>query len=373
MGNFFANLMEWHLGDLKLGDVLIILVCVVIALIADRIMRYIFLRVRRRREKQTASKRGEVPRMIFEALDRPLHWFFITVGCALGIVFVDVPESLKAIFYVLTIILKVGSLCCVFWFAMRLTTAFTSFFIEKAKMTESKLDDMIVPIAGSTLKFLIVCVGVLVIIQTIGIDVTPAIASLGIGVGALALASKDTLANFFGALVVFFDRPFEIGDWVTINDVEGEIEEIRLRVTLIRTFDNTVVYIPNSVLSSANINNWQMRKWRKMDCSFGVLYSTTSEQIETIVTNLREHVKTHPETYGPSYYIHLDSFGDSSINIRTIVYSLDKGYVQHLQDKQDFMLVIMRIVEGAGTSFAFPTRTIEFSKDYFSHPEQLNS
>ena len=369
MANFFSNMMEWHLGDLKLSDVLIIFVCIVIALIADRVTRRIFKGIRNRRDEKSGKRRAEIPRMIFDALDRPLHWFFITVGCALGIIFIDVPASLRSIFVVMNIILKVVSLWCVFWFAMRLTTALTSFFVEKAKATESKLDDMIVPIAGSTLKFLIVCVGILVIIQTMGIDVTPAIASLGIGVGALALASKDTLANFFGALVVFFDRPFEIGDWVTINDVEGEIEEIRLRVTLIRTFDNTVVYIPNSVLSSANINNWRMRKWRKMDCSFGVLYSTTAQQIETIVSNLREHVKTHPEIYGPNYYIHLDSFGDSSINIRTVVYSLDKGIIQHLQDKQDFMLVIMRIVENAGTSFAFPTRTIEFAKNTL--PDEL--
>ncbi|MBQ1265605.1 MAG: mechanosensitive ion channel family protein [Proteobacteria bacterium] len=362
MGEFFDKILSWHIGSLKLSDIFIILICLIVALIADKVTQYIFSKIQKRHAKKPESHRAEVVRIMFDSLVRPLHWFFITVGCALGFVFIDVPEGWTTFIGIITTLLRACSLWCVFWFALRLTASFTTYFIEKAKATETKLDDMIVPIAGSTLKFLIVCIGILVIIETLGVDVTPAIASLGIGVGALALASKDTLANFFGALVVFFDRPFEIGDWVTINNVEGEIEEIRLRVTLIRTFDNTVVYIPNSVLSSANINNWQMRKWRKMDCSFGVLYSTTAEQIETIVSNLREHVKTHPETYGPSYYIHLDSFGDSSINIRVVVYSIDKGYVQHLQDKQDFMLVVMRIVEQAGTSFAFPTRTIEFSK-----------
>ena len=362
MTELIHSILSWHIGDLCIADVLIILLCLIVALIADRVTRYVFLKIRQRNQLKAGTGHSEVTRILFEALDRPLHWFFVTVGCSLGILFNDTPASWHAAIVVLRICLKVCALWCVFWFAMRLTTAFTSFFIEKAKATETKLDDMIVPIAGSTLKFLIVCVGILVIIQTVGVDVTPAIASLGIGVGALALASKDTLANFFGALVVFFDRPFEIGDWVTINNVEGEVEEIRLRVTLIRTFDNTVVYLPNSVLSNVNINNWRMRKWRKMDCSFGVLYSTTAAQIEQIISELRAHVKTHTETFGPSFYIHLDSFGDSSINIRTVVYSLEKGYIQHLQDKQDFMLVIMRVVENAGTSFAFPTRTIEFSQ-----------
>ncbi len=325
-----------------------------VAVVADKLSRRLIIRI-----AEKPGKRALLRTIISDCIARPLHWFFLTVGCSLGLVIMKPPSWGGAIWNVLELGLKGLSIWCVVWFGLNVTSRVTEVMNERAKKTETKLDDTLVPIASGAVKFLLIAIGILVIAQNMGYSISSLLAGLGLGGAALALASKDTLANMFGALVVFFDKPFEIGDWVEINGVEGEVEEIRLRVTLIRTFDNTLVTMPNSVLSSTNINNWEARRFRKLDAGFGLLYSTKAEQIIQIVDKIKAYIAAHPETFGPSYYVNFDGFGESSFNIRVEAFTHNEGRAKHLADKQMFMLEIVRIVEEAGTGFAFPTRTLD--------------
>ena len=183
-----------------------------------------------------------------------------------------------------------------------------------------------------------------------------------IGSAAIALAAKDTLANFFGSLVVFFDHPFDIGDWVSLNGVEGTVEEIRLRSTVIRTFENSIILMPNQMLTNTYIDNFERRKCRKMDCSFGVLYSTTQAQLEMIIDGIKKHLAENPNIYTSSYYVAFNGFGASSLDITVIAYTHHTSKADHMADKQNFMFEIMRIVEAAQTGFAFPTQTINWHR-----------
>lgn len=167
----------------------------------------------------------------------------------------------------------------------------------KASLTESKLDDMLVPVVGGLVKFVLVYVGVLLVIQNLGYSVTSLVAWLGIGGAAIALASKDTLANFFGSLVVFFDHPFSIGDWISLNGVQGSVEEIRLRTTMIRTFENSLIMMPNVLFTNTSIENYERRVSQKMNCSVGLEYSTTAEQIEEIVAAVKQYNLDNSELY----------------------------------------------------------------------------
>ena len=149
---------------------------------------------------------------------------------------------------------------CIIWYLLLVTDKVTLFAAKKAGETEDKLDDMIVPMVSGTVKVILVTIGVLLVVQNLGYSVSSLITGLGIGGAALALASKDTLANMFGALVVFLDRPFNVGDWISLNGFEGTVEEIRFRTTMIRTFDNSLVMMPNSYLTNACVNNWERRE-----------------------------------------------------------------------------------------------------------------
>lgn len=351
---FLTGLLEKELLDISVKDILIVVVCILIGILADKLTRWAIKRVADRPGKHVGMRK-----LIVESLSRPLHWFCLTVGCSLGLLIMDPPAWGEEIWVFLRLVFKSISIWCVVWVLLNMTNRVTTIMSERAKKTESKLDDMLVPIASGVVKFVLLALGTLVIAQNMGYSVSSLLAGLGLGGAAIALAAKDTIANMFGALVVFFDKPFEIGDWVEINGVEGEVVEIRLRVTVIRTFSDTLVTMPNSVLSSSNISNWDARRYRKMDCGFGLLYSTKSDQIVQIVNDIKAHIASHPETFGPSYYVNFDGFGDSSFNIRVDAFTRNEGLAKHYADKQEFMLEIMRIVERAGAGFAFPTRTLD--------------
>ena len=328
------------------------------------------------REEKDSADHFERSLSMFEivatSLRKPLRFVIYLVFFGLSLKLLSrVPGEETPVRDLLGKIVESGLVVCLVWYAIIVTNRLTQQFSQWAQKTESKLDDMLVPLISSVVKFLVIFIGVLLVMQSMGYQVSSLIAGLGIGGAALALASKDTLANLFGAFVVFFDKPFEIGDWISVNGVEGEVEEIRLRTTVIRTWDNSVVTLPNQVLSTGNINNFERRHYRKMECGFGVLYSTTSSQIEEIVEKIKAHLAVYAvkdpanikpeEIYAPNYYVAFKGFGDSSLDIQVTVFTVNRGLARHIEDRQRFLLEIMRIVEQVGTGFAFPTRTIEWA------------
>lgn len=320
--------------------------------------------------------------IIVTSLRKPLRFVIYLIFLGLSIKLLSkTPGEETPIRDLLGNLVQSGLVVCLVWYAIIVTNRLTRQFSLWAQKTESKLDDMLVPLISSVVKFLVIFIGVLLVMQSMGYQVSSLIAGLGIGGAALALASKDTLANLFGAFVVFFDKPFEMGDWISVNGVEGEVEEIRLRTTVIRTWDNSVVTLPNQVLSTGNINNFERRHYRKMECGFGVLYSTTSSQIEEIVKKIKEHLALYAvkdpenikpeEIYAPNYYVAFKGFGDSSLDIEVTVFTVNRGLAQHIEDRQKFLLEIMRIVENVGTGFAFPTRTLEWAPGMMPKSQNL--
>lgn len=345
--------------EISVGDVITIVVCVIIALILDKLIQFFIVRASKKLEEQKrASKFREI---ILNNLARPLHVLMITVGCSLGLAIMDTPSWGQTIFSWIFILMRAISIWCLIWYLMLVTNKVTDQFLHRAHKTDDKIDDMAVPLISGCVKVLLFVVGILLIIQNMGYSVSSLLAGLGIGGAALALASKDTLANLFGSLVVFLDRPFQLGDWISLNGVEGEVEEIRLRSTLIRTVDNSLITMPNALLTNTTIDNYACRKVRKMECSFGVLYSTTAAQIEQIVAEIKQHLAEHQDVYGPDYYVGFGGFGASSLDITVTAYTRRVAKSEHFEDRQKFMLEIMRIVEKAGTGFAFPTQTLEWA------------
>lgn len=360
--------------------------------------------------------RSHIPIMdiVFSSLGKPVHILVYIIAIGIALFLMSTPKWAEEIKPVVFMLLKAIGIWCGILYMLRVTDKFKEYFARLAASTkDDKLDDMLVPLISSTIKVILIACGVLVVVQNLGYSVTSLVTGLGIGGAALALASKDTLANMFGAFVVFVDKPFQIGDWISIGSVEGEVEEIRLRTTLIRTWDNSVVTLPNSLLSTESIDNYERRKYRKMECNFGVLYSTTAEQIEKIVSEIKEHLATHVvnveaieesyrkvkeiksderltsdekaqkilevkyapaknEIYGPNYYVGFKGFGDSSLDIEVVAFTYRTNKAGHMEDRQNFLLEIMRIVERNGTGFAFPTRTLEWAGPQSRIPIQMH-
>ncbi len=138
--------------------------------------------------------------------------------------------------------------------------------------------------------------------------------------------------------------------------------EIRLRTTVVRTFQNTLVTLPNSMLTNSSIDNFSRMASRRMDCNFGVVYSTTADQIEGIVNDVKTYLQSHPEQYDSTYWVGFEGFGDSTLDISVIAYTVATDKTTHMRHKQAFMLAIMRIVRAHGSDFAFPTRVLQIEK-----------
>lgn len=350
------DILALELFEVSLLSVLIILICILAAVVIDKILQGVLKTILKR--LIASGHREKIDGMLLVALQKPLHVAVLALGSVLGLYIIRTPSWGGAVFGIAFLLVRALTIWCVVWFALRLTNEFTEKMIKKAEQTDTKLDNMLVPVISGLVKFLLVTIGILLVIQNLGYSVSSLVAGLGIGGAALALASKDTLANFFGSLVVFFDHPFVIGDWVSLNGVEGAVEEIRLRTTLIRTFNDSLVMMPNAMFTSASIENWQRRNSRKMTCHFTLVFTTTSEQVEEIISAMKQFLFDTPELYSDSCFIGLAGFGEMGLDIEVHAYTKAKALSTHFEYREKFLLATMAIVEKAGTSFAIPMRNL---------------
>lgn len=227
----------------------------------------------------------------------------------------------------------------------------------RAARTESTLDDQLVPLLRKSLKWFIWGIGLLLFLQNVlHYNVSSLLAGLGIGGLAVAFAAQDTLSNVFGAVMIFIDRPFKVGDAVNLEGFEGSIEAIGLRSTRLRTWDGTLVTIPNRTVASANINNLAARPMRRTNFTLGLVYSTSSTKLEEALAILRDVLGNHEAT--GQYRAYFNRFGDFSLDILVQHWCKFMDYETYLRSLEEINLEIKRRFEAAGIEFAFPTQTL---------------
>ncbi len=252
------------------------------------------------------------------------------------------------------------------WAAYRLIDLVSQIFEGRAAKTDSRLDDVLVPLVRKTVKIIVVAVGIVFILKAVGISeniVNKLFAGLGLGGLAFALAAKDTIANFFGSVTVVLDRPFQVGDWVKVGSAEGTVESVGLRSSRIRTFYNSQVTIPNADLMSATVDNMGRRRYRRISCKVAVTYSTTPEQLDAFCEGIRELIRQHPFTRKDYYLVWVSEFADSSINIMLYCFHETVDWTTEMRERHRLFLDIMRLARQLGVEFAFPTQTIHIVKE----------
>ena len=246
----------------------------------------------------------------------------------------------------------------VFWVIYNLIDVFAEYLTHITGRTENSLDDQLVPLIRKTLRVFIVVLGVIVILQNNGVNVASLIAGLGIGGLAVALAAKDTLANFFGSITIFVDRPFRMGDWIKTSAAEGTVEEVGFRSTRIRTFYNSVVSVPNSSLANSEIDNLGMREFRRLKTILNLTYDTSPEQMEAFVEGIKAIVKANSNFRQDYYEIHFHAFGAHSLDVLVYVFFSVPDWSTELQQRHNFLLEILRLAKALQVEFAFPTQTL---------------
>jgi len=244
------------------------------------------------------------------------------------------------------------------WAAWCATNLISEILAKQAAKTTTKIDDVLIPLLRKTIKVLIVVFGMVYAAAALNIPVMPMVTSLGIGGLAFAFAAKDTIENFFGSVAVILDRPFEVGDWVVIGDVEGTVEEVGFRSTRIRTFYNSQVTVPNATLVRATVDNYGRRRYRRVKTHVGIQYDTPPEKIVAFTEGIRELVRTHPFTRKDYFQVWLHQFGASSLDILIYVFHETVDWATELRERERLFLDIVRLADQLQVQFAFPTQTV---------------
>jgi len=225
--------------------------------------------------------------------------------------------------------------------------------------SSSHIDDQLAPLATKTLKVLIVIVGGLIGLQNFGVNVTALLAGLGIGGVALAFAAQDTVSNVFGTITILLDSPFKLGDRIKILDVEGTIEEVGFRSTRIRTFYNSVITLPNSVVAKEKIDNLTARENTfRFRAVLGFSYASTQAQIQKFSEHLRYYLKQEPSVDQQRVTVHLTDFAESSMSfLISFHYKLNDPGLETITN-ENYLFQIYKIAADQKLQFAFPTRTL---------------
>ncbi len=249
-------------------------------------------------------------------------------------------------------------LLAVFWAALRLISLVQDQLLVGSWANGQAQARTLVPLLTRFLRVMVVIIALLVLLAQFGYPVVTLLAGIGIGGVALALASQKTVEHLFGSVSLAADKVFRVGDFVRIGEVEGTVERIGLRSTSLRTLARTVVRIPNGRLAEERVETFGERDRFLFEHFLGVTYSTTPAQIRTIVAAIEARLREHKDLWPDTVVVRTSGFADSAITIRVRAWFTVQNFVDFLDVQHELLLSFMEIVEAAGSSFAFPSRTV---------------
>ncbi|MHC4957523.1 MAG: mechanosensitive ion channel family protein [Planctomycetota bacterium] len=327
-----------------------LLALALLGFIASGIGGFLFFQFAQRmaRLRGTELKRGRKAGRPFGLVAMSATWW-------LGLDLLLLPEQAHVILVLVArLVLMVG----VVWSLLRVIDWVAETAVNLARRTSSKFDDLLVPMVTRAVKVFVVALGIVWIADNLDMNIGALLAGLGIGGVALALAAKDTVANFFGAITVLADRPFEVGDWIVIGKIEGTIADVGFRSTRVRTFYDSVITFPNSMLITTAVDNFGRRKYRRLKFHVGLTYDTPADKIESFVEGVRELIRTHPYTRKDYYHVYFHGFSANSLDVLVYMFFDAPDWATELRERQRLLLDIKRVAEALDVGFAFPTRTI---------------
>jgi len=354
---------EWF--GIKIWQYLAVFFWILIGLILMKVFEFLLDNYVRRLAQKTKFTWDDD---LIDGIEKPSGYIFVTAFFLLTYSNLQFSVTVS---HALSVFLEVALSAAVVWLFYNLADVFSKYLTVVTSKTETELDDQLIPLIRKTLRFFVLVMGVIAILQNNGVNVASLIAGLGIGGLAVALAARETLANFFGSVTIFMDRPFKIGDWIKSGNVEGTVEEVGFRSTRIRTFYNSLVSVPNSNLANADIDNLGLRKYRRLKTVLNLTYSTTPEQMEAFVEGIKAIVKANDHFRQDAYEVHFNSFGAHSLDVLVYVFFDVPDWSTELQQRHNFLLEILRLAKEVGIEFAFPTQTLHMDSFYNDQPRKV--
>jgi MscS family membrane protein len=273
---------------------------------------------------------------------------------------VDLPLRSRQLWATVAALLTMS---CAVWLALHVNAYIARYVRERFRNASLVEIGSLVRLGHRIADVLVVVAGGLVALKYFGLDPTAALAGLGIGGIAVALAAQKTLENVIGGLSLIFDKAVRVGDFLKLDNVYGTVDSIGLRSTRIRTLDRTILSVPNGQIANVNVETLSVRDMCWFHHTLGLRYETTSAQIKTVIEGIRERMTAHPLVDRDSVRARLISFGKSSLDIEIFAYVMTGDWPRFLEVQEQLLVGIMEIVERAGTAIAFPTQTLHVAGD----------
>ena len=301
---------------------------------------------------------------LVEAIGPPLRVFLWVAGIAFAIEIIQ-NEVGATIFEAVDPIRDVGLIAAVAWFPVRFIRIAEVNFIADREGKGEEVDRATLDAIVKLLRLSVMITAFLVALQTLGFSVSGVLAFGGIGGIAVGFAAKDLLANFFGGLMIYLDRPFAIGDWIRSPDrqIEGTVERIGWRLTVIRGFDTRPLYIPNSAFANIAVENPSRMRNRRIYETIGIRYDDVA-RMGAIVGDVEAMLRAHADIDADKFLmVNFDAFAPSSLDFFVYCYTRTTDWAQYHQVKQDVLLRIAEIIASHGAEIAFPTSTVHLAGD----------
>ena len=305
------------------------------------------------------------------AFDKPIQLLLLIL--AFYLLLTMSPDKWLANNPLLDKIIRSAVIFSMIWGLYNLCNASHGIFTKILAQAGLATDQAVANIVATFLHILVVCLGFVMIAKEWNYDISAFIASLGIGSLAIALAAKDALSNVFGSLTILLDKPFKINDWIKANDIEGTVESISFRSTCIRTFEQELVYIPNSLLANGPITNYSLREKRRITYNLGLTYGTTINQMQKVVDDIRSFLSLAKGIDNSDFNVNFYDFGDSALFIRIVCYANSADQNKYLAAKENINLELLRIVDKNHVSCAFPSTSVYFENELKTQPENAKA
>ncbi len=334
----------------SLWQYLLFMGSVVVAIIVARIIYYIFKTKLRKLADQSNAK---FDNYLIDIIEEPIAVFTVAIGIWGGAKFLTLNDIALKFFDNIVHVLFAFT---VTWLIIRLIDMLVTVYVEPiVGDSHSKLDDQILPILKKSAKTIVLILAVIIVFSNLGYDVISILAGLGVGGLALALAAQDAVKHIIGGITIFWDKPFQIGDWIEVGGQSGSVAEVGLRSTRLKTVGNTTVVLPNSDVANSTLENFSTRKARRMIVMIGLTYETTADQMDEAIKIVEETIKSIEGTNHEDIMIRFVNFGAFSLDLEIVYWITDMSNWKPIIHQVN--MGIKRNLDAAKIDMAFPTET----------------
>ena len=349
-----SEVFEVDLGENSGTRLLFSLGIIILTFVVRKIVIFFFENWLHRIARKTS---WEFDDKMVPAMRSPISWLVFVIGIFLALSMLSFSPELDL---VIVLGFKAATMTVVFWGILRAVDVFAETMTGLAKDRDLGVYGFIPLIQKAARTFLII-VAVILVVQNMGYSVSSLLAGLGIGGLAVALAAQETLGNFFGSVSLVADRPFKVGDWIQVGGkIDGDVEEIGMRSTKVRTWSKSLMTIPNKVLANEIIENWSKMPKRRVKQYIGVTYSTPADTMHDLVEDIKQLLREDEGVQQDFILVNFTDFGDSSLQILVYYFTSTTAWLKHMDIRQRINIKIMKAVEARGASMAFPTRSLQF-------------